>query len=88
VRDVVSLARFVIARRWWVLAVWVLLAVAGGIAAPGARIASFASDPSLMSADSRTAVLEIYPRAASGPQSYPQALAAIQEIARAGCRSR
>jgi RND superfamily putative drug exporter len=144
---VVSLARFVIARRWWVLAVWVLLAVAGGVAAPrataalsydfglpgqagyeanqqivaqfgsggdnapvlvvvtssagrvpmsaagpiaaavakaapGARIASFASDRSLLSADGRTAVLEVYPRAASGPEAYPQALPAIQAVAR------
>ena len=32
----ISLARFVIARRWWVLAAWLLLAVAGGYAAPKA----------------------------------------------------
>src|SRR5579859_5706650 len=31
-----SLARFVIAHRWWVLAAWLLLAVAGGYAAPKA----------------------------------------------------
>ena len=32
----ISLARFVIAHRWWVLAAWLLLAVAGGYAAPKA----------------------------------------------------
>jgi RND superfamily putative drug exporter len=144
---VVRLARFVIARRWWVLAAWALLAVAGGIAAPrataalgydfglpgqagyeanqrivaefgsggdnapvlvvvthgggrvplssaapiaaavarvapGARIASFARDHALVSADGRTAVLEVYPRAANGPDAYPQALPAIQAVAR------
>src|SRR6201995_4770097 len=32
----ISLARFVIAHRWWVLAAWLLVAVAGGYAAPKA----------------------------------------------------
>jgi RND superfamily putative drug exporter len=32
----ISLARFVITHRWWVLAAWLLLAVAGGYAAPKA----------------------------------------------------
>src|SRR6185503_7237900 len=32
----ISLARFVIVHRWWVLAAWLLLAVAGGYAAPKA----------------------------------------------------
>lgn len=32
----ISLARFVIAHRWWVLAAWLLLAVADGYAAPKA----------------------------------------------------
>jgi putative drug exporter of the RND superfamily len=32
----ISLARFVTAHRWWVLAAWLLLAVAGGYAAPKA----------------------------------------------------
>ena len=147
----VRLARFVIARRWWVLAAWALLAVAGGIAAPrataalsydfglpgqagyeanqrivhefgsggdnapvlvvvtnggervplssaapitaavarvapGARIASFASDRSLVSADDRTAVLEVYPQPAGGPEAYPQALPAIQAVARQASR--
>lgn len=31
-----ALARLVIARRWWVVAVWVLLAALGGFAAPRA----------------------------------------------------
>lgn len=34
-----KLARFVIARRWWVIAAWVLLALAGGFAAPRATSA-------------------------------------------------
>ena len=33
---IIRLARFVIAHRWWVLAAWLLLAVAGGYAAPKA----------------------------------------------------
>jgi RND superfamily putative drug exporter len=32
----ISVARFVITHRWWVLAAWLLLAVAGGYAAPKA----------------------------------------------------
>ena len=32
----ISLARFVIAHRWWVLAAWPLLTVSGGYAAPKA----------------------------------------------------
>lgn len=34
-----TLARWVTAHRWWVLAVWLILSVAGGFAAPKATSA-------------------------------------------------
>jgi len=141
-----ALGRFVVAARWWVIAAWTVLAVAGVFAAPratsalsydfslpgqpgsganqqilarygsggdnapvlvvtsqrpgralspaaqeitetvtravpGARVDSFATDRALRSADGRTGVIVVYPRAASGPDAYPQALPALQQAA-------
>lgn len=143
---VVTWSRFVIAHRWWVLAVWVLLAACGGIAAPrataaltysfdlpgqpgyetnqqllhrfgsggddapvllvvgdgtatidpasaapivqavrrvvpGARTASYADQPALLSDDRRTAVVLVYPRPVPGPEAYAAALPALQAVA-------
>jgi RND superfamily putative drug exporter len=53
---------------------------------PGARVDSFATDSALRSADGRTGVILIYPRAAAGPDAYPQALPALERAARQASR--
>ncbi|MEU8793650.1 MMPL family transporter [Streptomyces sp. NPDC048643] len=51
-------------------------------AAPGARVASFADQPSLLSKDGRTGVLLIYPKPVPGPDPYAAALPALEKVAR------
>jgi RND superfamily putative drug exporter len=140
------IARFVIAHRRWVLLAWLVLAVAGGYAAPhatsalsyefglpgqrgyeanqqivdrfrsggdnapillvvtdgtrpiartsaapivaavrratpGARVASYATTPSLLSSDRRTGVVVVYPRPVAGADAYAVALPALKHVA-------
>ena len=141
-----ALARLVIARRWWVVAVWVLLAALGGFAAPkavdrlsfdfglpgqpgyetnvdilrtlgsggnnapvllvvgngsatvakdsaapiaeavgkalkGARVASYADSPDLLSGDGKTGVVLVYPVPVPAEQPYAPALEALRPVA-------
>jgi len=57
-------------------------------AAPGARVASFADQPGLLSRDGRAGVVMVYPRVVPGPDAYVAALPALrkaaQELSQAG----
>ncbi|SIR75892.1 MMPL family transporter [Williamsia sterculiae] len=48
---------------------------------PGARVASFADDPALLSADRTTGVVMVYPQPAPGPSPYVRTLPALQKLA-------
>ena len=57
----------------------VLAAVAAAV--PGARTASFADQAGLLSRDSRTGVVMVYPLIAPGPDAYAVALPALEQTA-------
>ncbi|MFJ4894950.1 MMPL family transporter [Streptomyces sp. NPDC088788] len=50
-------------------------------AVPGARVASFADQPSLLSGDGRTGIVLVYPRPVPGPDAYAAALPALEKVA-------
>jgi len=50
-------------------------------AAPGARVATFAQQPALRSADGRTAVVLVYPPVTPGPDPYVAALPGLEQAA-------
>jgi RND superfamily putative drug exporter len=58
-----------------------LIVRAAATASPGARIASYAGEPALRSADGTTAVVLVYPRPQRGADSYAQALPRLESAA-------
>ncbi|MFJ4869977.1 MMPL family transporter [Streptomyces sp. NPDC088757] len=52
-----------------------------GRAVPGARVASFADDPALVSRDGRTGVILVHPRPVPGGDPFAAALPAVERVA-------
>ena len=63
------------------------VAHAAAAAAPGSRIASFADNASLLSADRRTGVVAVYPKPVPGSDAYVMALPALKAVATNATRS-